>query len=154
MTVEELEHRIRVLEDIESIKKLKAMYCYLVDAEKWDELYTHFADAARVDFGPFGSFEGHEGLKNFFGGVVAGSLSFAMHMVHDPIIEIKGNRATGKWYFEVPATARAENRAVWLAGMYEEEYVKEAGEWKFDLIKAKFNYATPYDEGWVKTPGI
>jgi len=154
MKVEEIEHRIKVLEDIEAIKKLRATYCYLVDAEKWDELYTHFTGKARLDFGPFGSFEGREGLKNFFGGVVAGSLSFAMHMVHDPIIEVKGDRATGTWYFEVPSTARAENRATWIAGTYEEEYLIEGGEWKFDFIKAKFNYVTPYDEGWVKTPGI
>jgi len=30
---QELENRIRVFEDIEAIKKLKASYCYLVDGE-------------------------------------------------------------------------------------------------------------------------
>jgi len=32
MDLKELEARIRVLEDIEAIKKLKATYCYLCDA--------------------------------------------------------------------------------------------------------------------------
>ena len=159
MTLEELESRIKVLEDIEAIKKLRATYCYLCDAglddaRNLEELLSHFTQNARVDFGPAGTYEGREGLKAFFGGVVAGALSFGMHMVHDPIIEVKGDRATGKWYFEVPATARAEHRAQWLAGTYEEEYVRENGEWKFDSIRAIFNYITPYDEGWVKTRGV
>ena len=159
MTLEELESRIKVLEDIEAIKKLRATYCYLCDAglgdaRNLDELLSHFSQNARLDFGPNAKFEGREGLRTFFGGIVPEALSFCMHMVHDPIIEVKGDRATGKWYFEVPATARAENRAQWLAGTYEEEYVTENGEWKFDSIRAIFNYITPYDQGWVKAPGV
>jgi len=58
------EERIRVLEDIESIKKLKASYCYLVDAAvagdrcQVDELLMHFSDDARADFDILGVHEG------------------------------------------------------------------------------------------------
>jgi len=152
VTLEELETRIKVVEDIEAIKKLRATYCYLVDAEKVDELLSHFTENAKVDFGLFGTYEGREGQRTFFRDVVAVGLSFCMHMVHNPIIEVKGEKATGKWYFEVPSTMRGTERAIWIAGVYDEEYVKKGGEWKFNFIKATFYYMTPYEEGWVKTP--
>ncbi len=160
MTMEELEARIQVLEDIEAIRKLKATYCYLCDAglgddRNRDELISHFSDDARVDFGlgPPSVFEGKEGLKTFFGEVVPGAISFCMHMVHNPIITVKGNAATGRWYYEAPTTDTASNKAQWMAGTYEEEYVRENGEWKFASIKTKWKYISPYDDGWAKNRG-
>ena len=160
MTLEKLEARIRVLEDIEEIRKLKATYCYLCDAglgdrRNRDELISHFVEEATVDFGlgPASKFEGREGLEVFFGQVVPGAVSFCMHMVHDPIIEVDGDRATGKWYYEAPTTDAATNRAQWMAGTYLEEYVREGGRWKFASIKTRWNYISPYDEGWAKNRG-
>ncbi len=161
MTLKELEARIKVLEDIEAIKKLKATYCYLCDAgldnkRNRDELISYFSQNARVDFGlgPESQFEGRDGLEIFFGTVVPSAITFSMHMVHDPIIEVKGDRATGKWYYEAPTTDVTTGKAQWMAGMYEEEYVREKGEWKFASIRTKWNYITPYDEGWAKNRGI
>ena len=161
MNLEELESRIRVLEDIEEIRKLKATYCYLCDAGLDDprnraELISHFAQSARVDFGlgPESVFEGKDGLEVFFGTVVPSAITFSMHMVHNPIIEVKGDRATGKWYYEAPTTDTSTGKAQWMAGTYEEEYVREDGEWKFAFINTRWNYITPYDEGWAKKRGI
>lgn len=160
MTVEELAARIKVLEDIEAIKKLKATYCYLCDAgldneRNLNELIAHFAENARVDFGlgPASQFTGREGLKVFFGEVVPGAVSFCMHMVHNPIIDVNGDKAAGRWYYEVPATDASTNRAQWMAGIYEEEYVRENGEWKFSSIVTKWKYISPFDEGWAQNRG-
>ena len=160
MTMEELEARVRVLEDIEEIRKLKATYCCLCDAglgdpRNRDELISHFTEDARVDFGlgAESKFEGKAGLEVFFGQVVPGAVSFCMHMIHDPIIEIQGDRATGKWYYEAPTTDASTNRAQWMAGTYAEEYIREKGEWKFASINTKWKYISPYDEGWAKNRG-
>jgi hypothetical protein len=160
MTMEELEARVKVLEDIEEIRKLKATYCYLCDAglrdeHIRDELISHFTKDARVDFGLGAAsiFEGKDGLETFFGQVVPGAISFCMHMVHDPIIEVRGDRATGKWYYEAPTTDALTNRAQWMAGTYEEEYARESGKWKFSSIRTTWKYISPYDEGWAKNPG-
>jgi len=160
MDLKELEARIRVLEDIEAIKKLKATYCYLCDAgltidKNREELVSHFTKDARVDFGlgPASQFQGTEGLHTFFGTVVAMGVTFCMHMVHNPIIEVKGDRATGRWYYEAPTTDASTGKAQWMAGTYFEEYVREKGEWKFSYIGTKWKYVTPYDEGWAKNPG-
>ena len=161
MDLKELEARIRVLEDIEAIKKLRATYCYLCDAglsnpRNRDELISHFTKDAKVDYGlgPESRWAGPQGLVDFFGSVVPGWVSFCMHMVHNPIVEVKGDRATGKWYYEAPVTEIATGAATWMAGTYVEEYVRENGEWKFATMKAIWKYISPYDKGWAKDPGV
>jgi hypothetical protein len=154
---DDLAKRIQVLEDIESIKRLKALYCYLVDsavagdASKWDELLSHFSKDSRADFEVVGVFEGKEAVATLFKEIVASLLSYSAHMVSNPIIEVLGNTATGKWYVHVPLTARGGNMPGWLQGKYDEEYVREDGRWKWKSITARFDFITPYDEGWVKT---
>lgn len=74
-----------------------------------------------------------------------------MHMCHNPVIEVNGDKAKGEWYFDGPITHAPTNRALWMAGKYEDEYVKVQGEWKFNKLICKIYYRTPYDEGWVKT---
>lgn len=160
MTLEELAARVRVLEDVEAIRKLKATYCYLCDAGLGDaavrdELLGHFADDARVDFGlgAASTFEGRAGLEVFFGTVVPSSVSFCVHMVHNPIIEVHGDRATGRWYYEAPTTDAATGRAQWMMGTYDEEYVRDGGRWKFAVIRTRWKYITPFDEGWARNRG-
>ena len=154
----DIEKRIAVLEDIEEIKKLRAKYCYLVDAgvagdsSKLDELITLFTEDATADFEFLGVHEGKEAVTKFYMEVVPAAISYSAHMVSNSIIEVDGNQAHGKWYFLVPATGKAENRAVWIQGRYEEEYVKIDGEWKWKSLIARFDHITPFDEGWAKTP--
>lgn len=155
-----LEERIRRLEGIEAIRKLKATYCYLCDAGLGDPknreaLISHFTKDAKVDFGlgPGSQFEGTEGLRTFFGGVVPAAVSFCIHMVHNPIIEVNGDRATGRWYYEAPTTDTATGKAQWMVGTYYEEYVRENGEWKFASIRTEWKYISPYDEGWARNRG-
>ena len=149
--------RLQVLEDMESIRKLKGLYCYLVDAavagdlDKWDEFMTHFAADSWVDFELFGRHEGKKAIAAFYRDVVGTALSFSAHMVSNPLIEVHGAHAKGRWYVHVPFTLRSRNEAGWLQGKYEEEYVKADGEWKWKSITTKFDFITPYDQGWVET---
>jgi len=156
-----VDERIQTLEDMESIKKLKASYCYWVDAgiagdaSQMDELIAHFTDDEPwADFGPFGVHKGKEAVAAFFREVVAGTLSYSAHMVSNPIIEVDGSKGKGRWYVDVPCTLRGAERPLWLQAKYGEEYVKEGGEWKWKSITARFDFITPFDEGWVRTPMI
>jgi len=160
MTMEELEARIRVLEDIEAIRKLKATYCDLCDAGLGDArnveaLVAHFTEDAKVDFGMGDAsvFQGRDGIRIFFGQLVPGSVSFCMHMVHNPAIDVDGDRATGSWYFEAPTTNAVTGKAQWMAGRYLEEYVREDGAWKFASIETRWYFVAPYDEGWGDATG-
>ena len=148
--------RIQVLEDIESIRKLKALYCYLADGgiagdlSKYDELVACFVDGGWVDFEGFGVHKGKEALGKFFKELVHSLWSYAAHMAVNPVIEVDGERATGKWLVHVACTTRNANRAVWVQGKYDEEYVKVGGKWMWRSIRFTPDYFTPFDEGWAR----
>jgi hypothetical protein len=46
MTLEELEKRVKVLEDIEAIKQLHVNYVYLLCNLQWDDMVECFAEGA------------------------------------------------------------------------------------------------------------
>jgi ketosteroid isomerase-like protein len=150
MDREDLERRLQVLEDSEAIKKLKARYCAYCDNNyDADSIASLFTEDAVWDGGSFGKYEGREAIRTFFRGAPK-LLTFAIHQVMNPLIEVQGKRATGKWYLFQPCTLAEGNQAAWLAARYEEEYVKVGGEWKFQHLKVFSSFMTPYDQGWVQ----
>ena len=150
MDVKDLARRLQVLEDIEAIKKLKARYCAYCDNNyDADGIAALFTEEAVWDGGSFGKYEGREAIRTFFQGAPK-LLPFAIHQVMNPLIEVQGDRATGRWYLFQPCTLAEGNQAAWLAARYEEEYVKVGGEWKFTHLKVFSSFMTPYEQGWVK----
>ncbi len=154
-----IEKRIAILEDIEAIKKLKSLYCYLVDAgingdgSKMDELMTHFAEDAWIDFGEADTPDIHKGrdaVAKFYKENVCSLLSYSAHIVANPIIEVSGDEATGRWYVFVPCILRETNSALWLSGKYKEEYVKINDRWKWRSMTFRAEIQTPFEgKGWV-----
>ena len=151
MTLEDIERRLRVLEDIEELKKLKARYCsYCDDNYDADALADLFTEDAVWDGGTRGRADGREGIREFFRGAPR-RLPFAVHMVLNPIVEVHGDTATGQWYLLQACTYAEGNRAVWGSARYDEEYARVGGEWKFKSLKLTSVFWTPFEEGWAKT---
>lgn len=140
--------RLERLENREAIKELRAQYCYHADAFDWDGFVDLFTEDAHMEFGPVGVFDGHDEIREL-GRRIDQEHGFLAHMVHNPIIEIDGETATGRWYFEVPCTF-ADGSAGWIQGTYWDEYRYVDGEWLFAAITADFSYFADYDDGWAE----
>jgi len=150
MNLEDLARRIQVLEDIDAIKKLKARYTGFCDNGYDPEgIASLFTEDAVWDGGLFGRCEGREAIRKFFRDA-SKLLPFALHYVMNPIIEVNGTTATGSWYLFQTCTFAEGNQAVWGAARYQEEYVKQNGDWKFKNLKVTSAFWTPFDEGWAK----
>jgi ketosteroid isomerase-like protein len=149
VTLGSLEMRIALLEDIEAVRKVQARFLYLIDEEDWQGVANMFTESAILDLGPSGSYRGKEEIAKFYRDLPK-SVPLQVHMSHNPIVEIKGDNATGEWYFEVPATDAVANKAMWIVGKFEVDFMRVDGEWKIQRWLAKCIYKTPYDEGWVK----
>jgi hypothetical protein len=65
-----------------------------------------------------------------------------------------GRTARDVCYLWEPAIRRnaqtGEHEAVWVGGIYEDEYVKEDGRWKIKKMKLKLELLSPYSDGWAK----
>lgn len=154
MAARDLEARIQALEDTEAIKRVKAKYLYYMDAVHQDpkqapKVVALFAEDGGFEFPGVGAGKGTADVASFFSKVFPGKFTFTMHMVHSPLIEVAGDKATGEWYAQVSVTLREGNKAVWSNGKYEDEFVREDGEWKFKKIVWKSIVDAPYEQGWA-----
>lgn len=150
MNLEELARRVQALEDAEAIKKLKARYCDAADERDEDAFVGCFTQDAVWDGGSFGRYEGADAIRAFFR-TIPDVLSWAIHYVMNPQIEVDGDRATGRWYLFEPCTMReGGDQAVWGAAAYREEYVRVDGEWRIENLVLAARFWTPYEMGWAK----
>ena len=114
MNVEGLAKRIQILEDIESIKNLKALY-----AEVCDDHYNPqrmvglFTEDAVWDGGKrFGVHRGKDALIEFFTGV-SDNIVFARHYFVQPRLKVDGSDlCSGTWYMWMVGTF-AGNKPLW-----------------------------------------
>ena len=149
----DLEARVARLEDIEAIRALKMRYCDLCDrGYDADSLMPLFTEEAVWDGGMFGRYEGARRIRRFFE-ATGGIVRFAKHYVTNSVVEVEGDRASGRWYLLQVATMPGEagDRAVWGAARYDERYVRTAEGWKFESIVLDWDFWTPFDEGWERT---
>jgi ketosteroid isomerase-like protein len=137
-----IEERLRVLEDIEEIRQLKARYAAACDDNyNADEIAALFAEDALWDGGALGKADGRAAIRKFFSRA-SEFFPFAIHNVMNPIIEVDGDRATGQWYL------------LQLAATYHDEYARLEGRWMFKRLKVTSHFLTPYEEGWAKKPFV
>lgn len=150
-----LEQRVQVLEDREAIIKLKAAYVNYNDGG-WNGP-THTNPRAVADmFVEDGVWDGRPGsgyaqgradiIKLFEG---FGVVPFIVHYVTNPLIEIDGDSATGHWHALVTMTMPGQN-ALWVLGLYKEEYVRTGAGWKFKTLRFESAATSPYELGWAK----
>lgn len=133
--LEELEKRIKVLEDIEEIKKLKAKYWRCCDKKLWKELEECFTEDVVADYFPDLHFEGRKALMNFLQGSLGPDIMITSHGGHSPEIEIiSDNKAKGIWVLNDLVIIQPGTRMRGY-GHYEEEYTKESGKWKIKRLK-------------------
>jgi len=147
----DLEARIRTLEDIEAIKKLKYKYFRCIDKGLWDEIGDCFAEDAVADYVPGMPLEGRAAIAKFFKENIAPAYSMCVHQGHNPEIEMTSDTtATGHWELDNFMVTAKTNTGLWIGAFYEDEYINEKGEWKIKGTKVSFIFMTNIEKGWAK----
>ncbi len=149
-TDSDLEARIRDLEAIHEIMNLEADYCYAADSYDGDTFANVFTEDGVLDIIPMGKLAGREALRALCRDKFPQGFSFAMHFLHNPRIEVNGDTATGKFYWQASLTHPGTDTATNAAGTYDSKYTKTDEGWKIKEKVVNFFYDTPYDKGWVK----
>ena len=153
MTVEQkldqLDARITRLEDMNQIERVQRTYGYFVDKSQWTQLSELFADDATLEIGGKGLFLGKarvlEYMQTAFGADGAKPGVLANHMQFQPIVDISPDGTTG-W---LRGRAFVMSNGGWGLPLYEDEFVKEGGVWKFKRLTGPFTMYTSW-EGWGK----
>ena len=146
-TLESLSKIVHELRDIEALNQLMARYCHLIDTGQWKDVAQLFTENATGEFGFFGSFNGRN-EKSFER--LAQDYSFRAHMVHNSIVEVQGDVASGSWYVTAQITLEPIKQAVWVMGKHQNRFKRVDGSWKFTAIKVEPWYFSRYEQGWAK----
>jgi ketosteroid isomerase-like protein len=133
MSIEELERRVKALEDLEEIKKLQRRYMSLLDNLEFRQAVELFAENATAEVRNSGIRRGKKEIADIYLNILAQRKErHDGHLVGQPIITVEGDTAKGTWIvymlFSKPSVQ-------WVQGRHDCEYVKEDGQWKFSKLK-------------------
>lgn len=153
--IEALRSRVQVVEDIEAVKKLTAQYMQAMHDSRWDDAVACFADEASYDHGGLGYYATKRDIITFYTEFVpkfeAGG-GWAMDRLANPVIEIDGDSATGRWFLLTMLIDPDSQEAAWAIAVLEYEYVRERGQWKFKKNRCITEHSmVPYSTGWGKS---
>jgi hypothetical protein len=155
-----LEKRVQYLEDLEAIRYLKHyIYCHCVDRivagdeTAIEEIVSRFTDDIIADFTQFPLMEGIEAVSDFYIVGVPSCLSWCQHRVMNDVISIDGDTATASWYIDcpsdfIPGNPTGVEGSGFIAGRYQEEYIREDGLWKWKKIIALLDLQTGFSDNW------
>lgn len=148
--VSEIAARLLWLTDIEEIKQLKARYAAACD-DDYDasSIADLFTEDAIWDGGMMGHAETREGIRSFFSNA-SNVIGFAVHGISNPIIEVDGDRATGRWVLHQPMTMKGSDACYWFCARYVDDYLRTPSGWRFQHVRVEARAFSPYEEGFGK----
>lgn len=133
MNNEEIEKRLRTMEDQEAIRQLHYTYISCLDNLEFARALDCFVDDAEVEVRKSGVLKGKENFSKIY--LVTLAVRKERHDAHlaiEPVIRVNGDTATGDWIiyllFSVP-------KIDWVQGRNECEYRRVNGEWKISKLK-------------------
>jgi ketosteroid isomerase-like protein len=135
MSLEELEKRVKAIEDFEEIKKLHQNYINLMDNLQYEKVLDLFTEDATAEVRNSGVKRGRKELAEIYLEGLAkkrGTSRDVGHMVIEPDITVVGNTAKGTWLIYM---LFSKPTIQWVQGKNECEYRKENGEWKISKLK-------------------
>jgi hypothetical protein len=142
--LEALEKRIRDFDAVQDIQSLKYRYLRACDHRDLATYYDCFAAAdLEVDFDRVGTFRSRDELYEYYSAKVKQSAKHLQEVHHGghPTIQLYGDgTAAGRWELWYVAIDRAGKNLIQMGGSYEDEYVREGGEWK--IHKSSFKTYT------------
>jgi ketosteroid isomerase-like protein len=146
MTLEELEKRVRELEDRDAIKEMHREYLFYISNLEMDHALDCFSDDIIVEVAHYGIRKGKEEVSRFFKEVINKNVAGSKdgHFTGQPVISVDGDRAKGHWMFYRFVPGPSPTR--WIQGRYDCEYVRVDGEWKFSLLKLTRPWPTFFGE--------
>ncbi len=144
--------RIRELEDQLAIQRILVEYAARIDAQDFDGYADLFAREGEWRNGNTVR-RGREDIKQLlvglFGNPPPGFVNMeSYHLVSNPQIEVDGDRATARSRHLLIMRGPDGSPVPELTGLYEDEFIREDGEWK--ILRRVDNPIMPTREEWAR----
>jgi hypothetical protein len=149
----DLAARTERLSDEIEVTNLQHAYGYYVDRKMWDDVAELFATDGTMELGLSGVYAGRTSIRrglNAFGpaGLTEGEINDHIHLQTIVTVLPSGTaRARGT---EIGLTGTTGGRALWSQSIYENEFIKQGGVWKFKAMHVYPRFIVDAEKGWAK----
>ncbi len=140
-----IESAVRELLDGEAIRDLARRYAHCVWQKDVAGAISLFTDQGEMDFGDRPAIRGRAALTQAYEQAFTHSLF--QPFVHNHVIELNGESATGTCYLDLRASM--DGKSMIGSGYYDDEYVRIGEAWKFRSRKLTMCYLVSLSEGWA-----
>ena len=133
----DLASRVQALEDIESIKRLKARWWFACDTRDIQGMRACYDENNfLIDFGFIGEFTDMDAFISVFEVLACHPTHVDMHHGTAPEIEMTGpDTAKGRWRMRFQLLETEQQQVQLMSGYYEDEYARVDGEWKMRVSR-------------------
>ena len=150
----DLAARAQRLSDEIEVTNLQHAYGYYVDRKMWDDVADLFAADGTMEIGLQGVYAGRTSIRrglNAFGpaGLAEGEINDHIHLQTIVSVLPDGRTARARGT-EIGMTGTTGGRALWSQSIYENEFVKQGGVWKFKTMHVYPRFIVDAEQGWAK----
>jgi uncharacterized protein (TIGR02246 family) len=144
---DDLEARVRKLEDLAAIHQLFVDYGAYLDAHDFASYASLFAEDGEILLGPLGRAKGPEQIRALMEGTMGPGSAQSFHVISSPVVTLDGDRAHSQVMWTVIQQDGSGRPQVGMIGHHKDELVKADGRWKF-LRRAGFvDVPSAYPDG-------
>jgi hypothetical protein len=148
--VRALELKLARLQAVDQVENLESSYGYYADMSMQDATSALFTDNASLEILGRGVFLGSDRIYEYMRRLGAPSYGrLFTHMQLQPVIDVSadGTQANVRArLFEMFGVWNSQ--AQWANGIYENRFVLDNGQWKYQGLIGYQTFYTPYEEGW------
>lgn len=128
---DELQDRVRRLEDILEIQQLFIDYGHFLDAGDFEAYASLFASEGEVLLGPLGRARGPGEIRALMEKALEGTVGQSFHVISNPMISLQGDTATSDVMWTVVRRAADGQPSLSMIGRHRDDLVREDGRWRF-----------------------
>lgn len=154
--VADAERRIGLLEDVNALERLHSAYGYYLARNQWDHLAGIFTDEGTIEIALRGVYAGRDSVRRNLDLYGEQGIHYGVqhnHMQYQPVIHVAPDGQSANVRSRAfSIMGNYDQAGFFMAGVYENEFVKEDGIWKIEKDQVFNTYFAPYDIGWKNPP--
>ncbi|MFE4171459.1 nuclear transport factor 2 family protein [Streptomyces sp. NPDC056909] len=148
--MDELSARVRELEAIRELTKLRNAFHHCLNSLNWTGLGALFTTDAHLDYGSLGDVRGRTAIQEYYSTLLPKMVEFQgasevvlmnFNEVHQ--VAVDGDRATGACFFEEHVRFDKEDLVYQSVGRFSDSYVLADGRWLFDRVELDHYWLVP-----------